>query len=94
MTFGMDIKGSIYLRIHRHTRQLIERAAAALGKTRTEFMVETARRAATDVLLDPRLFVLDPECYGAFMHALDKPPGPTPKLQALLSRTPMWRSNT
>ncbi|MGH7089865.1 MAG: DUF1778 domain-containing protein, partial [Stellaceae bacterium] len=54
-----DTKGSINLRIAMQTRQLIDDAAAVLGKTRTEFMVESARRVAIDVLLDQRLFVLD-----------------------------------
>ena len=48
------------LRIDPDTRQPIEQAAAALGKTRTEFIVDTAKRAAIDMLLDRRLFVLDP----------------------------------
>jgi hypothetical protein len=43
-----DTKGSINLRIEANTRQLIDDAAAILGKTRTEFMVETARRQAID----------------------------------------------
>jgi uncharacterized protein (DUF1778 family) len=94
MTFGMAMKGSINLRIDMHTRQLIEDAAAVLGKTRTEFMVASARQAAIEVLLNQRLFTLDPQRYSAFMHALDNPPATAPKLRALLSRTPMWRSNT
>jgi uncharacterized protein (DUF1778 family) len=86
-----DRKGSINLRIETHTRQLIDDAAAILGKSRTEFMVESARREAIDVLLDQRLFALDPERYDAFMHALDNPPAPGPKLRALLRRVPAWR---
>ena len=39
-----DAKGSINLRIEGGTRQLIDDAAALLGKTSTEFMIETARR--------------------------------------------------
>jgi uncharacterized protein (DUF1778 family) len=85
-----DPKGSINLRIEAQTRQLIDDAAAVLGKTRTEFMVESARREAIDVLLDQRLFVLDPKRYDAFMHALDNPPAPGPKLRSLLRRTPAW----
>lgn len=83
-------KGSINLRIETHTRQLIDDAAAILGKTRTEFMIESARRQAIDVLLDQRLFVLDSERYEAFMHALDNPPAPGPKLRSLLRRVPAW----
>lgn len=87
---GADTKGSINLRIETQTRQLIDEAAAVLGKTRTEFMVESARRQAIDVLLDQRLFVLDPTRYDAFMQALDNPPAPGPKLRSLLRRTPAW----
>jgi uncharacterized protein (DUF1778 family) len=86
-----DTKGSINLRIEANTRRLIDEAAAVLGKTRTEFMVESARRQAIDVLLDQRLFVLETDRYDAFMHALDNPPAPGPKLRSLLRRVPAWR---
>jgi uncharacterized protein (DUF1778 family) len=86
-----DTKGSINLRIEANTRQLIDDAAAIVGKTRTEFMIDTARRQAIDVLLDQRLFVLDSDRYEAFVHALDNPPAPGPKLRSLLRRVPAWR---
>lgn len=86
-----ETKASINLRIEANTRQLIDDAAAVLGKTRTEFMVETARREAVDVLLDQRLFVLDPERYEVFMYALDNPSAPGPKLRSLLRRVPAWQ---
>lgn len=87
-----DTKGSINLRIEMQTRQLIDEAAAVLGKTRTEFMIECARKFAIDVLLDQRLFVLDPERYDAFVRALDNPPAPGPKLRTLLRRAPAWET--
>jgi uncharacterized protein (DUF1778 family) len=87
---GADAKGSINLRVGAQTRQLIDDAAAVLGKTRTEFMIESARRQAVDVLLDQRLFSLDPERHDAFLRALDNPPAPGPKLRALLRRIPAW----
>jgi len=86
-----DTKGSINLRIEAQTRQLIDDAAAILGKTRTEFMIDSARREAIDVLLDRRLFMLDSDRYDAFMHALDNPPAPGPKLRSLLRRVPAWQ---
>jgi uncharacterized protein (DUF1778 family) len=86
-----ETKGSINLRIEANTRQLIDNAAAILGKTRTEFMVEIARQQAIDVLLDQRLFVLDSKRYDAFVRALDNPPAPGPKLRSLLRRVPAWR---
>ena len=85
-----ETKGSINLRIESHTRQLIDDAAAVLGKTRTEFMIDSARALAIDVLLDQRLFELDSARYESFLHALDNPPPPGPKLRALLRRVPAW----
>jgi uncharacterized protein (DUF1778 family) len=87
-----ETKGSINLRIETRTRQLIDNAAAVLGKTRTEFMIDSARALAIDVLLDQRLFVLDAKRYDAFVHALDNPPAPGPKLRALLRRRPGWEA--
>ncbi len=86
-----DNKGSINLRIDAGTRQLIDDAAASLGKTRTEFMLDSARAKAIDVVLDQRLFVLEPDRYDAFVHALDNPPAPGPKLKSLLRRAPAWQ---
>jgi uncharacterized protein (DUF1778 family) len=86
-----ETKGSINLRIEANTRQLIDDAAAILGKTRTEFMIDSARRQAIDVLLDQRLFVLDADRYDTFLYALDNPPAPGPKLRSLLSRVPAWQ---
>ena len=86
-----DPRGSINLRIEKQTRRLIDDAATVLGKTRTEFMIDSARRQAIDVLLDQRLFVLDADRHNAFMHALDNPPAPGPKLRSLLRRVPAWQ---
>lgn len=84
-------KGSINLRIEAGTRRLIDEAAAILGKTRTEFMVESARQQAVDVMLDQRLFGLDPEQHDAFVRTLDNPPAPGPKLKSLMRRVPAWQ---
>jgi uncharacterized protein (DUF1778 family) len=86
-----ETKGSINLRVEANTRRLIDDAAAILGKTRTEFMIESARRQAIDVLLDRRLFTLDSDRYDAFGHALDDPPAPGPKLRSIMRRVPAWR---
>lgn len=87
-----DARGTVNLRMADATRQLIDDAATILGKTRTEFMVESARQQAMDVLLDQRLFILETQPYDAFVQALDNPTAPGPKLRALLRRTPAWRT--
>ena len=83
-------KTSINLRIDDRSRQLIDDAAQALGKTRTDFMVETARSLAIDVLLDRRLVALEDDQHAAFVTALDNPPAPGPRLRSLLRRKPVW----
>lgn len=88
---SIDRKGSINLRIEANTRQLNDDAAVVLGKTRIRFMIECARRQAIDVLLDQRLFMLDPERFDGFMHLLDSPPTPGRKLRSLLRRVPAWQ---
>ena len=81
---------TINLRVEAETRDLIDSAASALGKTRTEFMIDVARREAIDVLLDQRLFTLDEGKHGAFVSALDAPPRAGIKLKALMRKTPLW----
>jgi uncharacterized protein (DUF1778 family) len=85
-----NAKGSINLRIEAETRELIDRAAAIRGKTRTEFMIEAARREAIDAVLDQRLFVLNDKDFDTFVGLLENPPPPGPKLRALMRRKPAW----
>jgi uncharacterized protein (DUF1778 family) len=85
-----ETKDGVNLRIDAGTCQLVDEAAAIPGKTRTELIVESARRQAIDVLLGQRLFMLDAERYDAFKRTLDNPPAPGPKLRSLLRRTPAW----
>ena len=82
---------SIHIRAPQQTKELIETAAHAVGKTLSEFTLESARQHAIDVLLDQRLFVLQSEQYSAFMRALDNPPPAGPKLKALMKRQPLWQ---
>jgi uncharacterized protein (DUF1778 family) len=83
---------TINLRVSQPTRQLIDAAAAVVGKSRTEFMLESARQHAIDVMLDQRLFVLEPGQHDAFMRVLDNPPPPNARLKKLLSRKSPWET--
>jgi uncharacterized protein (DUF1778 family) len=82
---------TIHIRAPKQTKELIETAAHAVGKTLSEFTLESARQNAIDVLLDQRLFVLESKEYDAFMRALDNPPPAGPKLKALMKRRPLWQ---
>jgi uncharacterized protein (DUF1778 family) len=82
----------INLRADEQRRALIDRAAEATGKNRSEFMLEAACREATAVLLDRRLFRLDAKAYRQFTAALDKSPATktNPKLRRLLASPAPW----
>ncbi len=81
---------TINLRADTATRTLIDRAAEQLGKNRSEFMLEAARREATRVLLDQQLFLLDDKAYTQFTAALDQPPAENRRLQRLLTTKAAW----
>ena len=85
-------EASISMRVSLPTLGLIDSAAAAVGKSRTEFVLESARREATDVLLDQRLFGLDEHQHAAFMHALDHPPPANEKLRELMAKPSPWET--
>lgn len=81
----------IHIRAPKKTKELIESAASVVGKTLSEFTLESASKHATDVLLDQRLFLLDSAKYSAFIKALDAPPAAGAKLKALMKRRPLWQ---
>jgi uncharacterized protein (DUF1778 family) len=81
---------SINLRADATSRDLIDRAAEALGKNRSEFMLDAARREATAVLLDQRLFLLDDRAFKRFTAALDAAPSDNARLQRLLRTRAPW----
>jgi uncharacterized protein (DUF1778 family) len=81
---------TINIRVAPETLGLIDRAAKVSGKTRTDFILDTVKRAAEDCVLDQQLFVLSPAQWRAFNAALDAPVKPNERLAALLSRKPAW----
>ena len=81
---------TITMRLPARTRELIDTAAAAQGKSRTEFMVESARLHAIDVLLDQRVFTLDPDQSAALAEILATPPRPNDQLRDLMRAASPW----
>lgn len=80
----------VNVRLTRQTRELIDSAAEAVGKSRSEFIIESARKSAMDALLDQRFFVLEPEHFAKFAAVLESPPPPNRKLKALFARKAPW----
>jgi uncharacterized protein (DUF1778 family) len=81
---------TINLRADERRKALIDRAAQAVGKNRSEFMLDAATREATSVLLDQRFFLLDKKAFKRFTDALDKPPSENPRLRRLLAVKAPW----
>ena len=81
---------TLNLRIPAVERCLIDRAAKSSGKTRTDFILSAARRAAEEELLDRTLFVVSPESYSKFLAMLDAPPRPNEALRRTMQATPPW----
>jgi uncharacterized protein (DUF1778 family) len=81
---------TINLRASRKQKALIDQAADALGRSRSDFMLDIACREAEAVLLDRRYFVLSAEAYKRFSAMLDRPPKDNPKLRRLLATKSPW----
>jgi uncharacterized protein (DUF1778 family) len=80
----------VNLRMTKAMRDVVDDAAMAVGKTRTDFIIESTHQRATDILLDRRLFALDEAQYDAFVRSLDARPAPNAKLKALLAAKAPW----
>lgn len=81
---------TINLRASADQKALIDRAAKRLGKSRTEFVLDTMREASENVLLDQRLFSVEASTFDAFNAALDAPPEPNDGLRRTLKTLAPW----
>jgi uncharacterized protein (DUF1778 family) len=81
----------VNLRIREDVRALIDRAAKIRGKTRSDFMIDAAYRAAEDTLLDQTLVKVDAESYERYLSVLDKPPSGEGFARLMKARKP-WQS--
>lgn len=77
-------------RVEATTQQLIDAAAEVLGSSRTDFVMQSARERATEVLLNNRLFMLSSAEWTDVVHALDHPLPANAKLKALLAAEMPW----
>jgi uncharacterized protein (DUF1778 family) len=83
-------RDTLNLRIRPEERGLIDRAAALTGKTRTDFVLEAARQAAEEALLDQTVLTVSPEAYAQFRARLDEPPKPNERLRRTMQAVPPW----
>jgi uncharacterized protein (DUF1778 family) len=84
------VRDTLNLRIPAAERNLIDRAASASGKTRTDFILEAARRAAEDTLLDRTLISVSPEADAEFLRRLDAPAQSNARLKKTMHPRAPW----
>ncbi len=81
---------SINIRTTLRQRDLIDQAAKRLGRSRSDFMLDSACREAEDVLLDQRFFNVNDVVFAKFKALVDEPLPTTDKLRRLLKTKIPW----
>jgi uncharacterized protein (DUF1778 family) len=83
-------RNTLNLRITAELRGLIDQAAELSGKNRTDFVLDAARHAAEDTLLNRTVIMVDPKAYAAYLALLDAPPAPNDRLRRSLQTAAPW----
>ncbi len=81
---------AINLRAMPEQRDLIDHAAALLGKNRSDFMLDVACEQARAIVLDQAFFGLDSEKYKQFRALLDAPVSENFGLTRLMKVVEPW----
>ena len=81
---------TLNIRIKPEERSLIDRAAKTRGKTRTDFILDAARLAAEETLLDQIILSTSPQAYAVFLARLDMPPNPNERLRKTMATPVPW----
>ena len=81
---------TLNIRIKPEERDLIDRAARARGKNRTDFMPDAARAAAEETLLDQVFVAASPQAYAAFLSRLDMPLQSNERLRKTMRTKTPW----
>ncbi len=69
---------------------VLRRAAEVAHKSLTDFILDSACRAAEQTLLDQRLFMVSGSRYQALLDMLEQPEQPNESLRDLFSRKAPW----
>ena len=83
-------RNTLNLRMKPEDRDLIDMAAKLQGKNRTDFILEAARKAAEETLLDRTIFSVSPEAYAEFLAILDAPSQPNERLRKTMQTPAPW----
>ena len=91
MPAALEVKReTLNIRIKPEERNLIDRAAKTRGKNRTDFILDAARLAAEDALLDQVVISVSAKAYSQFLARLDMPPKPNQRLRKTMQTLPPW----
>ena len=91
MPAALEVKReTLNIRIKPEERNLIDRAAKTRGKNRTDFILDAARLAAEDALLDQVIISVSSEAYSQFLARLDMPSKPNQRLRKTMQTPPPW----
>lgn len=87
---ALSKRETLNVRIKPEERDLIDRAARARGKNRTDFILDAARAVAEETLLDQVLVAASPQAYAAFLKRLDMPPQSNERLRKTMQTKAPW----
>ncbi len=85
-----DVRKPLNLRVRPEVRSLIDYGAELTGKNLTDFVLDAARQAAQNALLDRTAIAVSAKAYNAFVAMLDAPPTPNVSLRKALQTTAVW----
>ena len=83
---------TLNIRIKPEERSLIDRAAKSRGKNRTDFILDAARLAAEESLLDQLIVTVSPQDHAQFLARLDMPPQANERLRKTMQTPAPWDS--
>lgn len=81
---------TLNIRIQPELRGLIDHAAGLMGKNRTDFVLDAARHAAEEALMDRAIITVGPKAYAEFLARLDAPPRPNERLRRTIKSKAPW----
>lgn len=81
---------TLNIRIKPEEKNLIDRAAKTRGKNRTDFILDAARLAAEEVLLEQAVIAASPQVYAEFLARLDMQPQPNERLRKTMQTSAPW----
>lgn len=93
MTESSANRADLKLRIKPEVRGLIDRAAALCGTNRADFILEAARAAAEEALLDQRQINVSPKVYAEFLKRLDQPPMLNESMRKTMQSSAPWENS-